>query len=273
MATPTVYVICDNNCKYEGMTKEQILAAITQAVNEGTISDIDTGFITSIKTVNGKPLKFFVGTQAEYNALSVYVKKDLFAIVTDEKGTDGIIEAIESLEKKAEEEAEKLSKVLSGETEVPKAKNAKNANEASKSTSDREGYSIATEYFRLKHRSAYAGKVADGVPIYTNGTGDVFLVSLEIGESGYNQYNISFGLVYWDGKKTTYSTDARQEGIDDATYAVRITLVNDSVGGTECSEGLATIVQTSGSTFPMSSSIKEATLRLICVREAMPPVD
>lgn len=94
--TPKVFVICDNNCKYEGMTKEQILAAIVQAVNEGTIGEIDTGFITTIKTVNGTPLKFFVGTQAEYEALAD--KQDLFAIITNDTTKEGLLGAFSTLQ-------------------------------------------------------------------------------------------------------------------------------------------------------------------------------
>lgn len=97
-ATPTVYVICDQNCKFEGMTKEQILTAIAQAVETGTIGDLDTGFITTIKTINGTPLKFFVGEQAEYDALTAEEKEGLFAIITNDATKDGLLEAIEELQ-------------------------------------------------------------------------------------------------------------------------------------------------------------------------------
>lgn len=95
--TPRVYVICDQNCKFEGMTKEQIYAAIVQAVNEGTIGDIDAGFITTVKTINGLPLKFFVGPQATYDALSDEEKENVFAIITNDTTRAGILEAIENL--------------------------------------------------------------------------------------------------------------------------------------------------------------------------------
>lgn len=95
--TPTVYVLCDANCKWEGMTKEQILTAIAQAVETGTISDIDTGFVQTIKTINGHPLKFFVGEQSEYEALTAEDKQDLFAIITNDTNKEGIINAITAL--------------------------------------------------------------------------------------------------------------------------------------------------------------------------------
>lgn len=95
--TPKVYVICDQNCKYEGLTREQILTAITQAVNEGTVSDIDVGFVQTIKTINNVPLKFFVGTQAEYAELTDEDKVDLFALITNDTTREGIEAAIEEL--------------------------------------------------------------------------------------------------------------------------------------------------------------------------------
>ena len=96
--TPKVYVLCDANCKWEGMTKEQILTAITQAVNEGTVGDCDTGFVQTIKTINGQPLKFFVGEQSEYEALTDLDKDNLFAIITNDATKDGIMRAIADLE-------------------------------------------------------------------------------------------------------------------------------------------------------------------------------
>lgn len=103
MTTPIVYVICNNNCKYEGMTKEQILTAIAQAVSEGKISNIDTGFITTIKTINGAPLKFFVGTQAEYEALTTDQKHNLFAIITNDTTKADINEILETLTKELDD--------------------------------------------------------------------------------------------------------------------------------------------------------------------------
>lgn len=64
------YVLDTGDNKIESMSKEQILAAITQAVENGTISDVDTGFVTTIKEQNHQQgLKFWYGTMAEFNAL------------------------------------------------------------------------------------------------------------------------------------------------------------------------------------------------------------
>lgn len=140
MATPKVYVICDNNCKYEGMTREQILAAITQAVTEGTIGDCDTGFITTIKTVNGTPLRFFVGTQAEYATLED--KSNLFAIITDDTTKEGILAAIEELQTNYTV----LSEGLTNGTVVPKT--AESATSATNARNDELGNRILETYHK-----------------------------------------------------------------------------------------------------------------------------
>jgi len=76
------YVICDDDSKHEGMTKEQIIAAIAEATGK-TPTCIDDAFITKIKEQNGqKPLKFWVGTQAEFNALPEE-EENVFYIFTD----------------------------------------------------------------------------------------------------------------------------------------------------------------------------------------------
>lgn len=97
MADRKYYVICDSGCKFESMTKEQIFAAIAQAVSDGAISDIDTGFITTVKTINGKPLRFFVGLQSEYEALSDAERENCFALITNDVTTQALNAAIESL--------------------------------------------------------------------------------------------------------------------------------------------------------------------------------
>lgn len=130
MATPKVYVICDNNCKYEGMTKEAILAAIAQAIETGTVGECDTGFITTIKTINGSPLKFFVGEQSEYEALSEEAKANLFAIITNDTTKDALLAAVDILAKDSEEMAAKLEKVCNGDTVVPNANSAASARSA-----------------------------------------------------------------------------------------------------------------------------------------------
>ena len=170
MATPTVYVICDQNCKYEGMTKEQILTAIAQALETGEISDVDTGFVTTIKTISGTPLRFFVGTQSEYDALSEDDKKNLFAIISNDTTKEGLLNSLATLQT---DFTEFRDGVLSGAVSVAKATNAETANyahaadnainatNATNATNDGEGRVITETYANVNQ---------NGVTIHTSTT-------------------------------------------------------------------------------------------------------
>lgn len=95
--TPKVYAVCGKNCFYETLTREQILTAIAQAVETGEIGDIDAGFVQTIKTINGVPLKFFVGTQSLYDTLSEEDKQNLFALITDDTSSEELMEYLNGL--------------------------------------------------------------------------------------------------------------------------------------------------------------------------------
>ena len=78
------YVVSDDKCFYEGMTKEQILTAITQAISTHQISDVDTGFVTTLKEANqNKPMSFWVGTTAEYNAIAEKLEDCVYLLTDD----------------------------------------------------------------------------------------------------------------------------------------------------------------------------------------------
>lgn len=92
------YVLGADNCRFEGMTKEQILAAITQAVETGTIQNVDTGFVTRIKEQNsGSAVTLWVGTQAQYNALATKEPNCLY-ILTDDNTVQEMQDAILALQ-------------------------------------------------------------------------------------------------------------------------------------------------------------------------------
>ena len=89
MADRIVYAICDDSCKFETMTKEQILTAIQQAVAQGYVSDPDGAVISKIKEVRaGGSTQIWVGTEAEFNAISPAptVGKSLVRV-----GADGVL--------------------------------------------------------------------------------------------------------------------------------------------------------------------------------------
>ena len=84
MESGKYYVISAGNNLTESMTKEQILSAITQAVESHTISDVDTGFVEKIKEQNSAAnLKFWVGSTAQYNALATK-EQGCFYLLTDD---------------------------------------------------------------------------------------------------------------------------------------------------------------------------------------------
>lgn len=112
--TPKVFVLCDNNCKYEGMTKEQILTAIMQAVENGEITDINTGFVSTIKTINNVALKFFVGEKAAYDALKEEEKTGLFAIITNDSTKEDFTKLLEELKTSTEENKAAIDTINKG---------------------------------------------------------------------------------------------------------------------------------------------------------------
>lgn len=102
MAERKYYVLCGSNCKFESMTKEQILTAIQQAVSTGEIKDVDAGFITTIKEQNrGNAITLWKGTQAEYNAI-VEKSDDCFYIITDDTFKEDVNAAIVAQNKEIE---------------------------------------------------------------------------------------------------------------------------------------------------------------------------
>lgn len=67
-----VYGVCGNNCRYLVYTREQIHALLEQAIADGSLKniDIDAAAVTKIADINGgSDVKFWTGTEAEFNAL------------------------------------------------------------------------------------------------------------------------------------------------------------------------------------------------------------
>ena len=117
MSERNYYVFSDDNCKFESMTKEQILTAISQALSTGEISDIDSGFVTKIKEVNkNNPLMFWVGTTAEFNALENQ-DENTFYIVTDATEGEDLSAEINDINTKIKNTVDTYKKVLFQQTE------------------------------------------------------------------------------------------------------------------------------------------------------------
>lgn len=70
MSEKKYYLVCDDDNRFEGMTKEQIIAAIAEAT--GYLPSGADAVITKIKESNAnKALTFWLGTETEFNALGV----------------------------------------------------------------------------------------------------------------------------------------------------------------------------------------------------------
>lgn len=83
------YVLCDDDCRYESMTKEQIISAIEQALEQGYISDPDNAVISKIKEIRANAAaRFWIGTEAQFNALSPAPTIHNSAV---RLGTDGVL--------------------------------------------------------------------------------------------------------------------------------------------------------------------------------------
>lgn len=86
-----VYGVCDNNCKHPVYTREQVLSLLQQAINDGALYNIDADYAAIKKIVSdngGADVKFWTGTEAEFNALDP--KPTTFAFIP-RRAEDGTI--------------------------------------------------------------------------------------------------------------------------------------------------------------------------------------
>lgn len=89
MAERIVYAICDDSCKFETMTKEEILAAIEQALEQGYVSEPDGAVFSKIKEIcaNGS-VQIWAGTEEQFNALNPAPE---YGRSTVRVGADGVL--------------------------------------------------------------------------------------------------------------------------------------------------------------------------------------
>lgn len=89
-----IYGIDGANNKIETLTKEQILDAIAQAQSGHSVLDYDDAFISKIKELNhGNLLQFWIGTQAEYNAIQQPLQNVIY-IISDDQHREELEESI-----------------------------------------------------------------------------------------------------------------------------------------------------------------------------------
>lgn len=115
-----VYALDAGKNSWLTMTKEQILTAITQAINEGTIENIDAGFVTKIQEMNDQGvLQFWVGTTAEFNSLETKQENTLYLLTDDSTVTD-IENALDDIELTISQTAAALKNDITDGTIVAK---------------------------------------------------------------------------------------------------------------------------------------------------------
>ena len=87
------YVFCEDNCKFEAMTKEQIITAIANATGVSPEAvDVDNAFISKIQEMNkSNNLKWWVGTEAEYNAIADLDDETLYIITDAADDTEALL--------------------------------------------------------------------------------------------------------------------------------------------------------------------------------------
>lgn len=86
-----VYGMCENNCRYLVFTREQVIALLEQAIEDGSLKnvDIDAAAVTKVADINGgSDVKFWTGTEAEFNALDPAPQISRFI---PRRGADGTI--------------------------------------------------------------------------------------------------------------------------------------------------------------------------------------
>ena len=152
------YVFCDDNCRYEGMTKEQIIAAIAEATGSAPTA-IDDAFITKLKEIRaGDTAQLWIGTEADFNALDPQpiINKSSVRI-----GADGIMYICtdESLNSKAVAHAE--THAADGDDPIsPESIGAAKASESILATLAADGWTNNTQTVAIEGMTAEKNGIA-----------------------------------------------------------------------------------------------------------------
>ena len=83
----------------EAEIRQLVLAAVAEAAETGTLGDIDTGFVTTLKEINsGLAFRVWLGTTAQYNTLAAadLLEPNVLYIKTDDTSASDIREMLEN---------------------------------------------------------------------------------------------------------------------------------------------------------------------------------
>ena len=87
----------------QGLTREQIYALICAVIDGGTVGDVDTGFVTTLKEINnGLGFRIWLGTQAEYEDLQAndLLEAGVLYLRSDDTSAEEIRAAVAALQAK-----------------------------------------------------------------------------------------------------------------------------------------------------------------------------
>ena len=187
-----VFVFDGKLCKFEGMTKEQIINAIVEATGV-TPSDVDAGFISTIvEQNNSRSVHFWFGTQAEYDALETY-DSNTFYIIDGDATIDDLEAGVQNADEEIDEVREDLQAVdtdLQGFKDSLTFLGGTPSQDGFTTAKDIQGGSIVTNnplpssglyLFYVKDTTVASGSVTSGVyssvVAYVNSQTDTFSMS------------------------------------------------------------------------------------------------
>lgn len=119
MTERNYWVLCDDNCRFPGMTREQIYDAIAEATGM-TPTPVDEAFITMIKEQNANHnIKFWHGTEAQFNALEETDSDTVYVIGTNKVKS---VDALEAAVSELQEEVQPVERGGTGATSAAQAR-------------------------------------------------------------------------------------------------------------------------------------------------------
>lgn len=129
MADFEVYAFCEANCKHRVLTADQTIALVEEVLaNGGQVPEqlvLSTPIREIIDQNTGTGLKFFVGTQAEWDSWTGD-KTNVFAIISDDPIQQDIFNKLDALTTASNYANERIDKIIDGSTVVAKATDATN---------------------------------------------------------------------------------------------------------------------------------------------------
>ena len=149
MSDRIVAGFCDDNCKFEVYTREEIIGLLeyviaNNALPSDLIVDGNIDSSTNLAAVNaiveqnkGTALKIWVGTQAEFDAYTGD-KTNLYAIISDDQTLQNLLNKLVTVENNIASFEKTINSICDGITAVPKAA------EATKSASST--YAIGSQF-------------------------------------------------------------------------------------------------------------------------------